>query len=77
MVLRTRLTCLVAAIGMAAAFAGTGFAQPTRSTRIPATAAAAGTVIAGELRGGESADYVIEGAAGPASARGFWARTGG
>lgn len=49
---------------LAVALATSGLAQPVRAMRVEPAAAAAGTVIAGEIRGDESAEYVLAAEAG-------------
>jgi Bacterial SH3 domain len=49
---------------LAGVLATSGLAQPIRTVRVDPAAAAGGTVIAGEIRGDESADYVVAAEAG-------------
>jgi Bacterial SH3 domain len=54
----------VAAGMLAVVLATSGLAQPVRTVRVEPAAAAGGTVIDGEIRGDESADYVVAAEAG-------------
>lgn len=49
---------------LSVALATSGFAQPVRTVRVEPAAAVGGTVIAGEIRGDASADYVVAAEAG-------------